>query len=98
MTAESRPSAMDDLLQVRPQGVTSEAALFLVPALAAVASTRISGGMKAGEGLREHGMGQKQVAEGFSQSAGTIVFFHGHDRPLFPDARNEVGWNIVEGQ
>src|SRR5450759_2533208 len=108
MTAERRggasagvvdtSSAMDDFLQVGPQRVTSQAALFLVPALAAVTSSGISGGMQTGEGLREHGTGQKQVAESFSQAAGTIMFFDGHDSPLFPDARGEVGGNSVDGQ
>jgi hypothetical protein len=26
------------------------------------------------------------------------MFFDGHDRPLFPDARGEVGRNVVDGQ
>src|SRR5881398_2330073 len=101
MTAESRgglPSATDDPLQLRTQRLPAEAALLLVPALAAVTPAGIAFCVKAGERARAHPAGQEQMAHGLAQPAGQVVLFDG-DHPLFfVDAGDELGGERLEGK
>src|SRR5436190_1015732 len=101
MTAETRrapASATNDPLQLAAQPFACQVALFLVPALAAVAFARVPGRMQADEVARAHTLFEEQVAQGLRQAAGAIVLFDDHEALLLLDAREEVGRNLVHGK
>src|SRR5579863_5292237 len=104
MTAESRKgparlaSATNDALQLRAQRLPRQAALLLMPALAAVTSARISLCVEADERSRMDSLGQEPVAQRLCQAAREVVLLHGHDAPLLFDARNEVDRKVREGK
>src|SRR5687767_12217101 len=96
MTADSTGSGTEELLQARHQCSTRKAALFLVPALAAVTPRRIASGVETGQRIRDHARCQEQVAQGFPEAAGTIVLFDGDDSALFLDTRRELGGDVLD--
>src|SRR4051812_39837047 len=101
MTADRsgiRASATNDPLQLRAQRLTRQLTLFLMPALATVASARVACRVKAGKGARADALSQEQVAQGLCDPARAIVLFDDHHALLFLEACDEVGWNLVEGK
>src|SRR5215831_11227759 len=101
MTAESRgalASAKNDLFEQRAQRATRERALFLMPALAAVASARVSLGVKAGEGLETGALLEELVAHGLRQTTRPVVLFDDDEASLFSHALQEVARNLLEGE
>src|SRR3954471_7458004 len=99
MTAERRgglASATNDPLQLRAQRSTRQLTLFLMPALAAVASARVAARMQAGKRARAQALFQEQVAHGLCQPASAVVLFDDHDALLLPEACDEVGRKLVQ--
>src|SRR5687767_966471 len=52
--------------------------------------------METRERLRDHTRCQEQVAQGFTESAGTIVFLDGDDPAFFFDTRRQLARDALE--
>src|SRR5438128_5625641 len=101
MTADTRTdlapgSATNDPLQLRAQLLAREPALFLMPALAAVAPARVALGRQAGEAAWTEPLGHEQVAQRLREPTRAIVLFDDHHALLFSDALAQLVRKLVE--
>ena len=88
-TADSVGSGTERVLQARNQAGTGEPVLFLVPALAAVATRRVTEGVETRERSGDDASGEQEMTQGFPETAGTVVLFDRDDPALLPNGMGQ---------